>query len=641
MDARLLDYYNRELAYLRELGAEFAAEFPQAAGRLGMRGIEVSDPYVERLLEGFSFLTARIQLKMDAEFPRFSQRLLDVVYPNYLAPLPSMTIVAVQPNLREGSLQSGYTLPAGTSLRGNLAAGEQTACEFSTAHALTLWPLRITGVRLGAVPADLPLPHGELASRARSALHIQLEASGVGNLRELPLDSLTFFLSGPDNQALPLLEQVLGHHLGVICHGPSAPGRPGHTGGACSLLDGEALRQEGFDAAQALLPHSSRAFQGYRLLHEYFAFPQRFLFFSIGSLQRALQDIDGTTFSLTILLDEASPELERSVDQRSLALFCTPAINLFPKRTDRIAITSQHYEHHVVVDRTRPLDYEIYGVEKVTGHRQSDGGHCEFRPFYGGLSPNHDPGAGHADAGRYFSLRREARLVAPRASLASRAPRSSTQSAYAGSEIFVSLVDQHEAPFSDDLRHLCVDAMCTNRDLALLMPTGAASDFTLRTAAPVASIQALRRPTPPQPPLAENEITWRLVKHLGLDYLTLTDLDDQQGAQALRELLELYAGATDADIRPQIGGIRSVRIEPACRQLPQAGPPMFGRGVAVSLLLDETAFAGASTYLFGAVLEQFFARHVSLNSFSELAVATLQQGHVKRWPPRIGRRPTA
>lgn len=640
MDTRLLDYYNRELAYLRELGAEFAAEFPQAAGHLGMRGIEVSDPYVERLLEGFSFLTARIQLKMDAEFPRFSQRLLDVVYPNYLAPLPSMTIVAVQPNLREGSLLSGYTLPAGTSLRGNLAPGEQTACEFSTAHDVTLWPLRITNVKLGGVPVDLPLQQlrGDVASRVRGALHIELEASGVGNLRELPFDSLTFFLSGPDNQALPLLEQVLGHHVGVVCRGPSVAsnaGNAGNTGNTCSLLDGEAIRQEGFDAAQALLPYGSRSFQGYRLLHEYFAFPQRFLFFSIGSLQRALQHIDGTTFSLTVLLDEASPELERSVDLSSLALFCTPAINLFPKRTDRIAVTNQRYEHHVVVDRTRPLDYEIYGVEKVTGHRQSDGGHCEFRPFYGGLS--HD----HADRGRYFSMRREARLVVPRAHAASRAPGSSPRSVYAGSEVFISLVDQHEAPFPDDLRHLSIHAMCTNRDLALLMPTGSTSDFSLRTSAPVAAIQVLRRPTPPQPPLAENEITWRLVKHLGLDYLTLTDLDSEQGAQALRELLELYAGAADAGVRPQIGGVRSVRIEPVCRQLPQAGPPMFGRGVGVSLLLDESSFAGASTYLFGAVLDQFFARHVSLNSFSELAIATLQRGEVKRWPPRIGGRPTA
>ncbi|HZZ06518.1 type VI secretion system baseplate subunit TssF [Paraburkholderia sp.] len=633
MDARLLDYYNRELAYLRELGAEFAVEFPLAAGRLGIRGIEVSDPYVERLLEGFSFLTARIQLKMDAEFPRFSQRLLDVVYPNYLAPLPSMTIVAVQPNLREGSLGAGYTLPAGTALRANPTPGEQTACELRTAHEVRLWPLRIVNVKLGGVPADLPLPHGDMAGRVRGALHIELEASGVGNLRELPLDSLTFFISGADNQALPLLELVLGHQLGVVCHGPSA------ARGACTLLDREAVRQEGFDAAQALLPYGSRSFQGYRLLHEYFAFPQRYLFFSIGSLQRALHTIDGTTFSLTILLDEASPELERSVDRRSLALFCTPAINLFPKRTDRVAVTRQRYEHHVVVDRTRPLDYEIYGIEKVTGHLQRDGGHCEFHPFYGGLPDD------IADRGRYFSMRREARLVGTRthaaSDAASRTPRSSTRFTYAGSEVFVSLVDQHEAPFADDLRHLSVNALCTNRDLALLMPTGASSDFSLRTSAPVAAIQALRRPTPPQPPLAENEITWRLVKHLGLDYLTLTDLDGMQGAQALRELLDLYAGAAEAGVLPQIGGVRNVRIESVCRQLPHAGPPMFGRGVAVSLLLDETAFAGASTYLFGAVLEQFFARHVSLNSFSELAVATLQRGEVKRWPPRVGRRPTA
>ncbi len=200
MDARLLDYYNRELAYLRELGAEFAAEFPQAAGHLGMRGIEVSDPYVERLLEGFSFLTARIQLKMDAEFPRFSQRLLDVVYPNYLAPLPSMTIVAVQPNLREGSLLSGYTLPAGTPLRGHLAPGEQTACEFRTAHAVTFWPLRITEVKLGGVPARSAVAASQsrlIKPRARRIAysHWKPAASAIcGVCRSI---RLTFFLSGP------------------------------------------------------------------------------------------------------------------------------------------------------------------------------------------------------------------------------------------------------------------------------------------------------------------------------------------------------------------------------------------------------------------------------------------------------------
>jgi type VI secretion system protein ImpG len=623
MDARLLNYYNRELIYLRELGAEFAKAFPKTAGRLGMHGAEVNDPYVERLLEGFSFLTARIQLKMDAEFPRFSQRLLDVVYPNYLAPLPSMTIVAMQPNLGEGSLQAGYTLAAGTPLRAHLAPGEQTACEFRTAHAVTLWPLRLAEVRMSGEPGDLPLSRLRPGTTVRGALRLQLEVCGAASLRDLPLDQLTFFLSDAEGQALQLLELVLAHSVGVMCHSVSDPHRHG------VLLDADAIRHEGFDAQQALLPHSMRSFHGHRLLHEYFAFPARFLFFSIGHLRRTLQAIEGNTLALTILLDQTAPELERSVDTRSLALFCTPAVNLFPKRADRVAVSMQHYEHHVVVDRTRPLDYEVHSIEKVTGHEQAGGRLCEFQPFYG-LSPD-DP----SSHGRYFSLRREPRFVG-----AARG-RGGLPQGCSGSEVFLSLVDQHEAPFSDDLRHLSVEALCTNRDLAPLIPLGGNSDFSLRISAPVTAIKVLRGPTPPRPALAENALTWRLISQLSLDYLTLTDLDGSQGAQALRDLLELYAGAASADVLPQIQGVRSVQVGAVYNQLPQPGPLMFGRGVCVSLLLDELAFAGSSTYLFGAVMEQFFARHVSLNSFSELAVATLQRGTIKRWPPRIGCRPIA
>lgn len=623
MDPRLLDYYNRELAYLRELGAEFAEAFPKTAGHLGMHGAEVSDPYVERLLEGFSFLTARIQLKMDAEFPRFSQRLLDVVYPNYLAPLPSMAIVALQPNLREGCLNDGYTLPAGSPLRAGLTQGEQTACEFRTAHAVTLWPLRLTEAKMSGDPGDLPLSRLNVHGAVRGALRLRLEVCGAADLNALPLDELTFFLSGAEHQALQLLERLLAHSVGVVCHSVSSAERH------CTLLEDGAIRHEGFEAAQALLPSGMRSFNGYRLLHEYFAFPARFLFFSIRHLRRALSKIEGNAFELTILLDTAVSDLERSVDVRSLALFCTPAINLFPKRADRIALSTQRHEHHLVVDRTRPLDYEVHSVESVTGHLQHDGRPCEFRPFYGTVSDDLE------SHGRYFSVRREPRLVS-----ASRR-RSGPAAGYSGSEVFLALVDQHEAPYSDDLRLLSVEALCTNRDLAALIPLDGVSDFSLRISAPVTAIKVLRGPTPPRPALGDSEITWRLISHLGLNYQTLTDLDGSQGAQALRELLELYAGAAQADLLPQIQGIRSVRVESVCRHLPRPGPLMFGRGVSISLLLDELAFAGASTYLFGAVLEQFFARHVSLNSFTELVVATLQRGPIRRWAPRIGCRPSA
>lgn len=622
MDGRLLDYYSRELSYLRELGAEFAAEYPKIAGRLGMRDTEVVDPYVERLLEGFSFLAARIHLKMDAEFPRFSQRLLELVYPGYLSPLPAMAIVQIPPDLDVGNLASGYNLPAGTALRANVTAGEQTPCEFRTAHEVTLWPVRIAAVRMEPAPEDLPSALLDPQRTVRSVLRIRLETDGAARFADLPLERLSFFLGGQTQQAQHLLRLLLGEHVVAAAVRDPASKTPLYKS-----LPADAIRHEGLDAGQALLPDDMRAFSGHRILHEYFAYPSRLLFFSIGGLRDTLRTT-GTACELLVLFDERAEELYRSVDARSLALYCTPAANLFPKRTDRMPVSRRQHEYHIVVDRSRPLDYEVYRVNRVTGHGGPDGREQTFLPFY---SPHAHQ---RNSAGCYFSTRREPRLSSAR-------QRGHHRSDYAGSEVFVSLVDQHEAPFSGELRHISVDALCTNRDLAILMPLGAKADFTLTVSAPAGTIKVLKGPSVPRASIAENEITWRLISHLGLNYLTLTDLDGTQGAAALRELLGLYADIADPALTKQIQGIRSVRVEPVCRALPHAGPIMYGRGVCITVLIEEAVFEPYDMHLFGAVLDQFLARHVSLNSFSELVIETLQRGEIGRWKPRIGCRPTA
>jgi type VI secretion system protein ImpG len=621
MDARLLDYYNRELTYMHELGAEFAQRYPKIAGRLGMRGIEVSDPYVERLLEGFSFLTARIQLKMDAEFPRFSQRLLEVVYPNFLAPLPAMGVVQIDGNLNEGSLKAGYELPRHTILRGRMIKGEQTACEFRTGHAVTLWPIKITQASIGPVPAEIAHAMPAVARQAKSAITIKLEAVGGARFAEMPLDRLEFFLSGAELHALRVLELAVHHSVGTVCRSG-----PGSTARSVPLGD-EAIRHEGFDADQALLPYDARSFQGYRLLHEYFAFPDRYLFFSVKNLRAAAAAMSGTTMEIVILLDRADSDLERLVDARHFSLFCTPIINLVPRRSDRIPVGPGQHEHHAVIDRTRPRDFEIFTVERVTGHMASGSEEREFRPFLGSFA------ADDGDFGSYFSLRREPRLVSDRARA------QGTRTSYTGSEVYVSLVDQHDAPFPHSLRHITIDALCTNRDLPLLLPTGLESDFTLRVSAPVRAVRILRGPSRPYPALAEGALTWRLISHLGLNYLSLTDVDATQGAAALREMLDLYGNLADPAVRRQIQGVRSMALAPVFRRLPEPGPIVFGRGVEIALKIDEVAFSGSSPYLFGAVLEQFFSRHVSLNAFTEFALSSLQRGEIARWMPRIGRRP--
>ena len=623
MDPRMLDYYNRELAYVREQGAEFAQQFPKVAGRLGMHGIEVADPYVERLLEGFAFMSARVQLKMDAEFPRFSQRLLDLVYPGYLAPTPAMGVACFEPSKSQGGSPDGYVLPRHSRLRARLPTHEQTACEFRTTHDLTLWPLRLAEARWTAAPPDLPMVGFRWGAPVRGALRLVFETTGQLEVAALKLDSLLLFINGTPDTKSKLQELIHTQCVGLVVHSGATPAT------AVVPYPAEALICEGFATNQAILPLDSRAFEGHRLLHEYFAFPERYSFFSVNGLQRALRQIRGTRFEVILLLKAGNVSLESVTDARNFLLHCSPVVNLFTRNSDRIATNVNRYEYHVVIDRGRPLDFEIHTVSRVTGHQSDSDREIVFDPFYGAADID------RRGAGAYFSLRREPRL------LSEKARRHGPRTGYVGSECFLCLVDANEAPYAADLRQITVEALCTNRDLSLLTPLGKArSDLTLLASAPVEDIRFVVGPTRPTPALAEREITWRLISHLSLNYLTLTDASAEHGASALRELLTLYARLGSAGADAQIGAVQKLEVSEINRRVPGRGPIVFGRGVRLDLLIDEIPLAGVSPWLIGAVLEQFFARHVGINSFTEFVLRSTQRGEIAAWQPRIGRRPS-
>ena len=623
MDPRFLDYYNRELAYVREQGGEFAEQFPKVAGPLGMHGIEVADPYVERLLEGFAFMSARVQLKMDAEFPRFSQRLLDLVYPGYLAPTPAMGVARFEPSKSEGGSPDGHVLARHSRLRGRLSAHEQTACEFRTAHDLTLWPIRLAEARLTAAPPDLPITKFRWGEPVRGALRLVFETTGQLEAAALKLDSLPLFINGTPDTASKLQELIHTQCLGVLVHAATFPVKDSVP------YQASAVASEGFATEQAMLPLDSRAFDGYRLLHEYFAFPERYRFFSINGLQRALPNIAGARFEVVVLLRSSSVELEAVVDANNFLLHCTPVVNLFSRTSDRIPVTANRFEYHAVVDRGRPLDFEIHTINRVTGHHSDSDREIVFQPFYAAADTD------RRGSGAYFSARREPRL------LSEKARRHGPRTGYVGSECFLSLVDANEAPYSAELRQVTVDALCTNRDLSLLAPVGGSgSDLTLQASAPVESVRFVAGPTRPTPALAEREITWRLISHLSLNYLTLTDASPEHGASALRDLLGLYARLGTAGADAQIGAVQKLGVKEVNRRVPGRGPIVFGRGVQLDLLVDEIPLAGVSPWLLGAVLEQFFARHVGLNSFTEFVLRSTQRGQIAHWHPRIGRRPS-
>ena len=622
MDPRLLRYYNQELQHLREVGAEFAREFPKIAARLGMDGIEVTDPYVERLLEGVAFLAARVQLKLDAEFPRFAQRLLEIVYPNYLAPTPAMVVAQFRADLNEGNLARGFVIPRGAALRGQLGKDDQTACEFRTAHDVTLWPLEIVAAEYFSYAPDLPLAQLPIGARVKGGVRLKLRTTAGLTFNQVAIDRLRLFLAGADEVAYKLHELAVGAPAGVLI-GPWARPWSWHE-----FLPAARIQRVGYADAEALLPVGERMFRGYRLLQEYFSFPQRFLFLDVVGLANAARRQSAAELEVVLLFERGDPSLENVVDASNFALGCAPALNLFAKRADRIQVTDGGYEFHVVPDRTRPMDFEVFEVTEVTGFGVGADSVQSFLPFYAAYQ---DGAAG--DHG-YFTVQREPRM------LSEAQKRSGFRSSYIGSEAFLSLVDPKEAPWRGDLRQLGVATLCTNRDLPLLMPLGAGkTDFTLETAAPIEAVRCVKGPSRPYSPVWEGGAVWRFISHLSLNYLSLVDANEREGAAALREMLELYATSADPSARKQIEGVRTVRIDRTVRRLPAPGPITFGRGLVVQVEVDELAFQGASAFLLGCVLEQFFGRYVSINSFTETVLRSAARGEIKRWVPRWGDRP--
>ncbi len=618
MDPRLLRYYNQELRYLREMGGEFAREFPKIASRLGMEGLEVADPYVERLLEGSAFLAARVQLKLDAEFPQLSQRLLDMVCPNLGAPVPSMLVAQFQP-LADPNLLKGVVIPRGTALSGSAAAVSSTRCKFLTAQDLTLSPLSVASAEYFINAADLSLSTLALKERPRAGVRIRLKLPAGQRMSQLTLGSLRFYLSGLTDTAYKLQELILGTCVGVLI-GP--PGRAGE--GSRRLLSPDSVKAVGYEDDQAMLTVTQRGLSGVRLMQEYFAFPQRFLFIDVNEIDAAIAACPDQECELVFLFSRQGEGLEGVVDASNFALHCVPACNLFPHRADRVQVNDSSFEFHVVPERSAPTDFEVHSVRSVEGVTQANES-VTFHPLF--ATPQSAP-PGHQ---AYWSASRQPRMVSDKVR------REGPRSGYVGSEVFLSLVDGLESPYPQALRQLALDTMCSNRDLPVFMPSG--SGLTLETAAPIEGVQIVAGPSRPLSSLRDGAASWQLLNLLSLNYLSIVDTDSEQGAQALRELMSLFALACDAATKRQIEGLRQVDTRPVVRRHPVPGPIAFARGIEVKLTVDEMSFEGGSAFLFASVLHHYLARHVSMNTYVQTSLHSLVRGQVMRWAPVVGARP--
>lgn len=616
MDPRLLRAYNDELSYLRESAREFGQEHEVVAGYLGLKTPNDPDPYVERLMEGVAFLAARVNLKISDQFPEFTQHLLQAIQPNYLAPTPSMCVVALQPEEGDEALAKGVKVERLTAMTGAVQ-GHDTPVTFRTGQAVELLPLKVAEAQYLPTRASVASYAAAADVRAEAGLRIRFQST-AGPLSNISPASLPVWLAGSEAVPGELYRQLLGDAVAVIA--VSDAKTPVRTKGL------PRPQPHGFGEDCALLPAEGRAFRGYRILAEYFACPERFLFADFQDLGRAFAH-STEWCDVVILFKRSSPVLIDAVEASTFRLFCTPAVNLFEMSLGRTTISPYEHEHLVMADRTKPVDYEVFRVLQVTAFGRTSGAR-PAAPLYASGSLLYD----WQDAIFYVTRLKLRRL-------STREQRLKRRTDYVGTETFLSLASPGSADRLDDVFELGLRALVTNRELPeLLRFSGRGSDLQV-SGAPVKGVEVVRAPTRPRPPLGLGDAAWRVISHLTPNYASLVQAPD--GApDLLKDHLALYGRPDDPVMRRQIDGIQRVAAKPVTRRVSDVDRLAFGRGLQARIRLDDASYENGRMYLFTAVVDRFLAEFASINSFVETIFESPDQGEVARWPARTGRRPT-
>jgi type VI secretion system protein ImpG len=618
VDPRLLRAYNDELIYLRETAREFGEEYESVAGRLGLGTPTEVDPYVERLLEGVAFLAARVNLKLQDQFPEFTQHLLQAIQPHYLAPTPSMCVVAFEPQAADQSLVTGFDLPRGAELTSVAKDQGGAVVTFRTGHAVTLWPLQITEAEYLATRAAVAPFAAAAGVRAEAGLRLRFAGAGGVPLPKIAPEELPIYLAGAETIPGELYRQIVGETQAVIARS-SASGAG--QGGWFRLPLAE---QVGFEDDHALLPTEQRSFRGYRLLSEYFACPERFQFVKLRGLAEAFA-ASPESCDVVLLFSRNASALAKAISPQNFRLFATPAINLFEKQLGRVQVRPYEHEYQVMPDRTRPLDFEVYRVLDVTAYGAQNGEPRPVAPLYAFGALLYD----RREALFYVTRLRRRRLSTKEQRLRRRTD-------YLGTETWMSLTAPGDPATLERITELAVRALVTNRELPELLRFGGATDFNV-SAGPVRAVTVLRAPTRPQPPMGLGDSAWRIISHLTPNYASLASTDDDD-ASILRDHLALYGRIDDAATRRQVDGLLAVRSEPVTRRVPGHDRLAFARGMRIRLKLDDVSYENARLFLFSAVLERFLAEFATINSFTECVFDSVQEGTFVQWPPRVGRR---
>lgn len=580
--------FREEIDYLRRLGREFARDNPQLSQFLGD---EAADPDVERLLEGFAFLTAKLRLKIEDDLPELTHSLLQLLWPNYLRPLPSATIMRFDPV--ERAITTRQVIPKGTRVHSLPVDG--TRCEFRTSTDVVIYPLEIVDV-------------SDAHTREKSIMRIDLAPLAGNAIDSFDCDKLDFHLSGDDTTAMTLY-LWLSRYLGEIRL---------EAHGQIRVIAPRQVTFPGFSPEESLLPYPKNVFDGYRILQEYFIFPRRFLFFSLSSLRSLWPE--GTTQGVRFEFHFNRP-MPADIRLRigDLALYCAPAVNLFEQDAEPINLNGRAVDQRLLPGGYRGDACEIFSIDEVTGwQRIADGQRGRFlRTFHPFESLQHEIEHARGRHALYYRSRIENAVgedgVAHR----------------------IAFIRGDETDYIDEDETVSLALTCTNRDLPLALGVGDICVQT-QTTPTFATYSNIVRPTPPYRPVLDGALQWTLISNLSLNYLSLLS------TEPLKAVLRAYDFAALHDIQharagsKRLDGIGDAVTQPT--DLLMKGLPI--RGLKTQLKLDPSAFlCEGDLYLFGTVLSHFFALYASINSFHLLEATNTGNNEHYEWPLQTGKQP--
>lgn len=576
----ILEYYRRELSYLRTQSLDFAARYPKVAERLALTGAESTDPHTERLIESVAFLTARIHRDIDREFPNVALSLLDNICPNLTHPIPAMTVMQLTLDSTQGKVTSGIPIARGTLLSTTAASGEN--CRFQVAWDTTLWPIQIKSLKL---------------EDART-LRLGVEADVGTDIADLELSNLRIHLSGDLLTTMPLHELLINglERLEII-----------QSNGTVHRLSTNQLHEFGFEDGDEILPLPVHAHPAYALLQEYFCFPRKFQFFELTGLNGILGQ--GQAFSIRMVFNRNAQVLNL-LSPINFLLGCTPAVNIFPLTSEPILFDKKEYEYHLVPDFKRDSTTEVHSVLSVTS---SEPGNSEPLVIPNVFAPLHENNQGVHQL--FWTTRREMSL----------------RKGIFGTDVFISFVDRSEVNQVPLEPVLYANLLCTNRQLATQITPG--TRFYGSGVSSSTQIHNLYQPSAPRPPVMSSKSMWSMVSLLRLNHRSL--VEGSNGVRNLQQMLLLFAGDSAHD-QAQIRGIKSLKATKATARLGQEYWRGHCNGTQITIEFDLEAFVGSSPLVLAGVLSRFFALYTSANSFVQLSVQRDSELWMN-WPAMSGR----